>query len=208
MDWFRRLFGKPAAKPATPEAPVAKAGSATFDVPGLGIVTQHDQFEDWYVSGPVVIPMLGPEPRRLVLEGYAEETQKDDFHTAIANLLTRDVSVLHAASEPLYRYYKDFEDFWLEEEDVTPLPSGPALWSHVRLGQEAAVTRRPYGDHAVYVSIECECDWEPEHGLQLVLRNGLVVNKLGGYDGHLTYGDSYANPRLENVIYPSRDSDR
>jgi len=38
----------------------------------------------------------------------------------------------------------------------------------------------------VYVSVECECSWEPEHGLQLVFRGGARVTKVGPYDGHLT----------------------
>ncbi len=54
------------------------------------------------------------------------------------------------------------------------------------------VTRRPYGDKGIYISVECGCDWEEEHGLQLVLKNGLKVNKLGGYDGHLTNSDAFA----------------
>jgi hypothetical protein len=40
-----------------------------------------------------------------------------------------------------------------------------------------------------------------EHGLQIVLRNGLEVNKLGMYDGHLTNSDAFADPALEDTIY-------
>ena len=48
------------------------------------------------------------------------------------------------------------------------------------------------------------CGWEEEHGLQLVLKNGLKVNKLGGYDGHLTNSDAFDDESLEHVIYPER----
>lgn len=39
----------------------------------------------------------------------------------------------------------------------------------------------------------------PKEGL--VLKNGLKVNKLGGYDGHLTNSDAFADDSLENTIY-------
>jgi hypothetical protein len=42
-------------------------------------------------------------------------------------------------------------------------------------------------DQRVYVSVECECDWEPEHGLQIVFRDGATVTKVGPYDGHVVY---------------------
>ncbi len=44
------------------------------------------------------------------------------------------------------------------------------------------------------------CDWEREHGLQIVFKQGLFVNKVGAFDGHLTNSDAYANEELENVI--------
>jgi hypothetical protein len=75
------------------------------------------------------------------------------------------------------------------------------VWKHVKFGDEPIVTRRAYGDHGVYVSLECNCDWEIEHGLQIVFKNGLKVNKIGPYDGHLTNSDAYARNDLEDAIY-------
>jgi hypothetical protein len=63
------------------------------------------------------------------------------------------------------------------------------------------VTRRAYGDRGIYISLECECEWEEEHGLQIVFKNGLRVNKVGPYDGHVTHSDAYADKSLEDVIY-------
>jgi hypothetical protein len=145
------------------------------------------------------VPILGRECR-LVLEGYAEDDRKAEFHAAIANFLHLDEAVLRDADEPLRRYYKDYERWWVERGEA-PLRNAEEVWAHVTLGREPAVTRRSYGDQAIYVSIECECAWEEEHGLQLVFKAGHSINKLGSYDGHLTNSDAYADPRLENVIY-------
>jgi hypothetical protein len=42
---------------------------------------------------------------------------------------------------------------------------------------------------------------EPEHGLQVVFQNGLRVNKVGPYDGHLTNSDAYGDDNLEQAVY-------
>lgn len=61
--------------------------------------------------------------------------------------------------------------------------------------------RRTYRDKGIYISLECNCDWEEEHGLQIVFKNGLNVNKIGPYDGHLTNSDADADDSLEAVVY-------
>jgi len=175
---------------------------ADMEVPILGKVTKDEQF-GWYYSQPLPVPMFGGLPCRIVLEGYDEDERKDEFHVAIANFLSGAPAVLREADKPLFRYYKDFEEWWLED-GKPPIKSADELWRHVRLGAEPMVTRRPKGDKAIYISVECECDWEEEHGLQLVLKNGLKVNKLGGYDGHLTNPDAFADATLEHEIYPAR----
>jgi hypothetical protein len=60
-------------------------------------------------------------------------------------------------------------------------------------------------DGRVYLSVECECSWEIEHGLQLVFRDGRAISRIGPYDGHLTgdgdavYGQSFVRSQLSRV---------
>ncbi|MFH1924503.1 MAG: hypothetical protein ABIP48_32020, partial [Planctomycetota bacterium] len=90
---------------------------------------------------------------------------------------------------------------FVEPEDELHIADPHDLWNHVRLGKEIYIERRNHGDRKLYATIECGCDWEREHGLQIVLREGLSVTKLGPYDGHLTNSDAYADPSLELVVY-------
>lgn len=170
-----------------------------MEIPGLGKVTKDKHF-GWYFSEPIPVPMFGGNKCRIGLKRYDEDKAKEDFHIAIANFLSGSPAVLREADEALFRYYKDFEEYWLKD-NKKPVKSVKALWQHVRLGTEPMVSRRPYGDKGIYISVECGCDWEHEHGLQLVLKNGLKVNKLGGYDGHLTNSDAFDDESLEDVIY-------
>ncbi len=170
--------------------------------PGLDRLTREPA-TGWLFSAPTPVPMFGGKLCRIGLEGYEDDERPAEFHVAIANFLAGGPNVLRQAETDLFRYYKDFEDLWVEEEGFAPIETADALWRHVRTGDEPMISRRPYGDRGLYVSIECECDWEPEHGLQIVLKNGLKVSKLGPYNGHLTNTDAYGDSRLEDVIFVS-----
>ena len=52
-----------------------------------------------------------------------------------------------------------------------------------------------------YVVVEANCDWEEEHGLMLVWKDGKRLTKVGGYDGHLSNVWAYDDDTLENVVY-------
>ena len=102
----------------------------------------------------------------------------------------------------MFQYYKDCNKDWDEgSERFISIESPADVWMHVQLGAKPLVTRRGYGDQGIYISVECECAWEEEHGLQIVFKNGLKINKIGAYDGHYTNSDAYGDDRLEDIIY-------
>lgn len=175
-----------------------------MEIPGLGKVIRDKRFKDWYRSESIQVPVLGGKSCRIVVRRYDEDSNREDFHTAIPNFLSIDQFVMKAAEPHVYRYYKDCYEGYGSEEDGFPLINAPKdVWRHVRLGSEPMVERRHYGDKGIYISLECGCDWEEEHGLQIVFKNGLSVNKVGAYDGHLTNSDAYDDEDLEDVIYYS-----
>jgi len=172
-----------------------------MQIPGLGTVTKDSKF-DWYYSKPMRVPVLGDKKRRVVVEGYDEDRNKDEFHAAIAHFLSLDSSALKHAEPHVFQYYKDSRENQDPDDEEFPSIKSPGdVWPHVRFGDEPTVMRRANGDKGIYISLECGCDWEAEHGLQIVFKNGLKVNKVGPYDGHLTNSDAYADSRLEDVIY-------
>ena len=172
-----------------------------MEIPGLGSVTKDLRF-GFYESDPMPIPALGEKECRVAVEDYDDDPNKDEFHVAIANFLSIDSSVLRVAEEQIFRYYKKCNDDWdPDDEEYIAIKAPHDVWDHIQLGDQPAVRRRAYGDKAIYVLLECNCDWEPEHGLQIVFQNGLTVNKVGPYDGHLTNSDAYDDDSLEHVVY-------
>lgn len=174
-----------------------------MNIPGLGEVTKGKYGE--YRSQPIPVPVLGGKNCCFELEGYDADPDKEAFHVAIANFLNLDASALRAAEPHIFQYYKDSEDCWQEEdEDFKPIKSPAGVWAHVQFGKTPTVSRRTRGDKGIYISLECGCDWEEEHGMQMVFQNGLKVNKVGPFDGHLTNSDAYGDKSLENVVYRVR----
>lgn len=172
-----------------------------IEIPLLGEL-EIDQFDDWLRSKPITVNVLGGAQFEFIIEEYESDEAKEEFHDAIKNFLSIDEVVLKNAQEYIYRYYRDIFVQLAPGDDWYVEIAGPEdVWKHIKFGSTPIVSRRPYGDELVYISLECSCDWEQEHGLQIVFKQGLYINKVGPFDGHLTNSDAYANDELENVIY-------
>jgi hypothetical protein len=172
-----------------------------IEVPLLGELEQ-DQFDDWLRSKPTVVDVLGGGKFEFIFEEYEEDEGKEEFHEAVYNFLSINESVLRKAQDYIYQYYKDISVLLEPGDDwYVEIASPKEIWKHIEFGNTPIVSRRPYGDELVYISLECSCDWEQEHGLQIVFKQGLYVNKVGPFDGHLTNSDAYADDKFENVVY-------
>jgi hypothetical protein len=120
---------------------------------------------------------------------------------ALRNFREQLPEALLAAEGHVFLYYLDCKGSFAPGHPEHVEIARPAdVWNHVELGGEATVGRRD-ADGKIYVSLECSCDWEQEHGLQIVLEEGLRVNKVGPFDGHPTNADAYDDPRLQGVVY-------
>ena len=161
----------------------------------------YDIDADEHRSHLLTLPMLGSDITIvLVLVGFRDDPAPGEFRDVVRNLLSRTRDTLLAASPDLQNYCSDINQF-LDPDDELHVDDPHDLWNHVRFGNELYVKRRHHGDRKLYATLECGCDWEREHGLQLVLREGLTVTKLGPYDGHLTNADAFADRSLEHIVY-------
>ncbi|MGW1529765.1 DUF6985 domain-containing protein [Streptomyces sp. NPDC002159] len=124
----------------------------------------------------------GVDPRRRGRPWLLSLEDRKHLVTAhwLTNLTLRQValrSALHVSCRPDHRKY-------------------------LRPGGEVTVQREDaHGDRQVYVSVECECAWEPEHGLQIVFRRGCSVTKVGPFDSHLTNVSAFDRADLADVVY-------
>lgn len=109
----------------------------------------------------------------------------------------------------VYAYYRETcEEMARDGDDPLDMvrPAFPAqIWDHVRPVYITVDDRRHMDEDAAYISIECRCAWEGEHGLMMVWRHGRDLVKVGPYDGHLLNSDAYGDDRLLNVVFHSLD---
>jgi len=171
--------------------------------PVLGPLT-HDEKFGGYTTAEKTVAFLHGRRCRFVLENYADDPRPDEIRRAVQNALDATPAVLGAAEPYVVRYCKEMLDRYEESERPAVNLTMPSdVWSHVRFGSVFYASRRAEGDgeDGIYLSLECNCDWEVEHGLQLVLRDGRTVSKVGPFDGHLTNADAFADRSLVGVLY-------
>jgi hypothetical protein len=162
----------------------------------LGELTRDEHVPEWLVSSPVDVPLLGL-PLRFVIDGLEEDQAPAAFEDAVSTFLRLGAKDRKEATPHVFQNYRRFVDAVPDCE--LHLSSPEHVWTHVRF-TEVRVTRRHRGDEKVYVQATAECDWEVEHGLQLVFREGRRLTRVSSQDGHLTYADACGLPDSEDAI--------
>jgi hypothetical protein len=170
-----------------------------MEIPGLGAVVE-DEF-GFLESAPIPVPLFGDVALPFSVEGYRDDPAPEDFHAAVCTFLGLDRAVLDEAAPAVFAYYRDVAEEVGDQQDDFPVIEGPGdVWDHVTFDRHQASVQRDGEGEPVYVSVECECTWEPEHGLQIVFRDGARVTKVGPFDGQLTNASAYADD-LQGVVY-------
>jgi hypothetical protein len=170
------------------------------EIPGLGAAA-YDAKSGWYESPALSVPVLGGAKCSFVVDGYAGDPAPSDFHDAIAAFLALDAAVLATAALPIFDYYLDVRSEF-GDQDGFPLITVPdEVWQHIRYGQVTVGRGSGRDGDSVFVSVEAECAWEPEHGLQIVFRGGQAVTKVGPFDGHYSHASAFDSDDLVGVVY-------
>ncbi len=132
----------------------------------------------------------------------ADEVSSSD--PTLIEFLNRNATDRLKDSRHVFNYYQDFHDAvggedWLDQE-MGVVSDPKQIWKHVTPGPVFVEDGRG-SDTSRYVVMEAECAWEEEHGLMMVWKDGKVLCKVGGYDGHVTNANAYADDTLDNIVY-------
>ncbi len=165
----------------------------------IGTLLQDNQFPDWWISEPVSIPFLSEQKIPITFmdlvpaddEGFVIEADK-----ALTNFLSLTLNDRNNLSDLVFKNCTEFlemvEDDELDDE-LKNIKDSIQIWNFV-FPTEIYVSRRARRDKDIYISICCNCEWEQEHGLQLVFRQGRKLTRISSNDGHLTESDAYDWP--------------
>ncbi|HEY4244555.1 MAG TPA: hypothetical protein VGM88_32295 [Kofleriaceae bacterium] len=120
------------------------------------------------------MPYFAGAELTFVFDGIDGDDRLDEIAAAVRRFLALSTRDRDAAAPAVFENYRA-----AHAADVEI--AGPAdVWRHVH-PDEIRVTRH----RAVYVQITAECDWEPEHGIQLIYREGWELTRVSEQDGHL-----------------------
>ena len=164
----------------------------------LGPLKADPQIPGWLRSEPLKIPFFDDLKLSIVLES-PEEADVKDIEGAISSFLRLGPDDRLAISKYVYANYQKMTGLVDEEDIGCRIISEDEVWEHVH-PSEVFISRRARRDKAIYVSITAECDWEPEHGLQIVYRKGSELVRVSDQDSHLTHADAYDLPEEQDQI--------
>jgi len=162
-------------------------------IDALGELAPDPKVPEWLVSTPVPIAYFDGRPVQVVLDGVLEDENPGEFEAAVTAFLALSPRDRELATEHVHRNYADLLEVIGKDDIDVVISEASAVWNHVH-PTAIYVSRRHRRDRKVYVQISAECDWEQEHGLQIVYRDGRELSRVSNQDGHLTHTDAYDLP--------------
>jgi hypothetical protein len=167
-----------------PRIPVT---STRIHLPSLGDLTQSE-FDDWWTI-TVLVPMLS-QSLPLTVTGFnpddpAQRARITMFDAAAGAFLAAGPEALAEAAPRVLANCRDYIDAVGEEDwnrDMAACRDPSEIWTFVR--PKAVYLEFHEVTGSVYATIACECDWEEEHGLQLVYKDGTTLSRVSDQDGH------------------------
>lgn len=164
----------------------------------VGRLTQHETISYWLKSEAIPIPFFDNKKIAITFTEITPEETND----ALRNFLKLTSDDRLSISDLVYKNYTDFldeVDFDGIEEGLSDVKEDHEIWNFV-YPTDIYVSRRSRRDMDVYISVECDCGWDEEHGLVLVFRQGKKLTRISGGDGHLTEADAWDKPDEEDEL--------
>lgn len=168
-----------------------------IDVDPLGRL-KWDAGLGWWESEELHVPWL--EARITFALPPADESHEPtppdaEDVDAVANFLALPSSTRESVRPHLEANLKKISELGDTPEIATP------IWRAVK-PMGASTTDAHYAP-GKFVIVECNCDWEEEHGLQLSFQHGRRLARVSQYDGQPTDGSAYARPELDEWLVGS-----
>lgn len=169
-----------------------------MNIPQLGPLQPDARIPEWLVSEPLSIPYFDAQKLTFTLDGLTE-SDTSDVQDAVGAFLALGPAARLAASPYVFQNYHRMADAVGEDAIECHVTRAEDIWAHVH-PSEIFVSRRHRRDGLIYVQITAECDWEREHGLQLVYRRGSELSRVSDQYGHLIHTDAYDIPEEQDKI--------
>ncbi len=161
-----------------------------------------------YAGDTLNVPFLDEELEFSVSDLKRGEAL-DDYSAAFRNFLALGAPTREEAARYVFKFYQEcasrIEESGMEEFELDFIITEEAgVWEYVQLYTVTASRRE--ADGLVYIQATGNCDWEEEHGIQLVFREGKKLSRVSEQDGHLTTVDAFGLNESEDSILSPADA--
>ena len=145
-------------------------------------------------SDPISVPLFNGSTLKVqIFDRDADDLFAPREEEALQRFLSLPSERATETIPHLWRYYQDV--FAAVGPPDIPRIAGPSkILDHA---QPRWISLHQDENEVVYISIEGECDWEIEHGIQLVLQNGDRLVRVSDCSGHLTDGRAWGKRVLD-----------
>jgi hypothetical protein len=144
----------------------------------VGQIKPVDNNPDFFESNPYPIPYFDNKPLKVGFVEPKHEPYLLEADNVLQNFLFLDKQDRIKDSQLVFNYYNDtLKNGYTKSLDVSDIFD---IWNFV-YPSEIIVHWDENADF--YLCVTCDCDWEEEHGLQLVFKDGKKLTRAGGHDG-------------------------
>lgn len=171
----------------------------------IGILTQNEQFDNWWISEPIPILFFDNKEMKINFLNFKPEDDSaflNEADVALQNFLAKNKNDRAELAELVHKHcLAALNEVGKDEinKHLWELKNKSDIWNFVYPSQ-MSLSRRRRRDKDIYLDISGGCDWEEEHGLQLIFRQGKQLTRISNQDGHLTEADAFNKPDEEDEL--------
>lgn len=173
------------------------------EIKGLGKLHPYKNITDWDESDDIFVKFFN---KKLCFifpikddygEEYFEKNKKDIIEKteeAILNFLVLNEDDKEKLTKWVYESY--IETLRLVDIEPLQVDRPEDVWKFIT-PKDITIKYREK-DKKIYIAVNCECEWEKEHGLYIVFQDGKRITRVSEYDGHITNADAHNIPDEED----------
>ena len=143
----------------------------------VGELKSVDYDPDFFESEPYPIPYFENSKLKVGFIETEHQPYLDGVDKVLENFLKRDLATRKKDSQLLFNYYNTTLKYGYTRS--LGIKKIDEVWNFV-YPSEIIVDWDEKGNF--YLNVSCGCEWEEEHGLQLVFKDGLTLIRASGHE--------------------------
>jgi hypothetical protein len=170
----------------------------------VGILKQANNFDDWWESTPMEISFFEGKKMTVTYMDFVPDSDPtfiEEADQAIKTFLSKNEKDRFGISTLAYKNCMDFLNMVEYDEADQPLwdiKDEHDIWKFI-YPHDIYVTRGHGEDDGIYINVACECEWEQEHGFQMVFKRGDLLVKLSAQDGYIAEEKETLHHQVSNT---------